>query len=194
MGLIKSTLQQEGIPTNDKGDYLPMEGQEELFKLYLANPEKAYEIQKYLQKDENDDVVEFSEKIPRLVRTMALGSLTLNEVKATRHILDLANMAYRRGYVETAIHWYTKVVQLNVTSQPYMGNMLRQLLIHSVGIQRTESVQSEHADRNSSDEPSLFDKIKDKVKSGGSGSRPALGMGTPPAGISGGGGAPFFRD
>jgi len=191
MGIIENTLKQEGVPTNDRGDYLPVDSSEELFKLYLANPEKAYEIQKFAVRNEKGEVEEYLKEVPKLVRTMALGSLTLNEVKATRHILDMANKLNQLGYTETAIQWYTKVVQLNVTSQPYMGNMLRQLLIHSVGIQRTESVQSEHADRNASNEPSLMDKLKDKMKGAG-GSRPALGMGAPPG--SGGGGNPFFSD
>jgi len=195
MGIIEQTLKQEGVPVSDRDNYLPggIDSSEELFKLYLANPERASEFVEYLtnEVDEKTGVqLKVREAIPRLVRTMALGNLTTQEVKATRYLLSLGDTLFRLGYTGIAVFYYNKVVELNVTSQPHMGNMLRQLLIHSVGIQRTENIASQQADLTGQ-EPSIVDKIKEKLKSS-QGGRPGLGMGTPPGGSSGGN--PFFND
>lgn len=169
-------LKSEGIPkTRDDN---PIEGAEEMFKHLIITPEEP-KTTKVLTFVNPTDNTQFKQEVdfPSLVRTMALGNLTTDEVRATRYLLAIGETAERLGYRNIALKFYKKVVIMNVTSQPHQGKLLGQVLTHMYGMHRQES--NPFAPSRDDDKPGVLDKVKEIMAARGQSQGNSGGFGSP---------------
>lgn len=175
---FEDELRTAGIPkTRDDN---PVEGAEEMFKHLIITPEEPKVtktiIYEYLE-DAETKQKKMDVDFPALVRTMALGNLTTNEVKATRYLLAVGETAERLGYRNIALKFYKMVVIMNVTSQPHQGKLLGQVLTHMYGMHRQEV--NPFAPEREDDKPGVIDKVKEIMAARGQNQNSGGGFGTP---------------
>jgi len=149
-------------------------GDEQLFKSFLVKPVEPMTIasfeQEYSSTDEQGNPCiktrTIKRNVPMLSSTMALGNLNTKEVTLARIFTEMARKCAWHGYFDLAINYYLKMVHLNITSQSYQSQLLRQILTETVSVSRKEESLAGTRDFNQekgSNMGAWMEKLKGKV-------------------------------
>lgn len=171
MSILSDERKSLGLPVRTSDPMASVTGDNELFKYALITPHEphglaTFEIEKQVS-DGNGGVTikkeEYKRNVPHLVSTMALGNLNTKEVALARIYAEMARVCAWHGYQNLAIDYYLKWVHLNVTSQSYQAQLLRQILTETVSVSRKEESLAGTHDFNA-DKKNKLGELVDKWK------------------------------